>query len=280
MVVQYARDAIVLMGPNSMCSQANKMLKELFPNGFSQSGSLVNTFTRLGRTDQRQANASLNQTPVKSNSQIRPDQIKAKSPAKGRQDTGYKSESRNVAYMQSPKPVAKEILKKPSELDISKPSPLTGKSEVSGVLMGLREDWQKSSLLTAQKSQKVATMTLKQTNLPIHKQLESCVCGKNGAPTSCGVFLCSNCVSLHAQCMECSEGNAARKPSKGRQANPLKEVENTEELKEKEAGTGQKQEQGIEGTMRCTGSRIPHKPKITGGEEWVSFLCRLTQNNN
>ncbi|MCJ8739186.1 hypothetical protein PDJAM_G00044290 [Pangasius djambal] len=55
-----------------------------------------------------------------------------------------------------------------------------------------------------------------------------------------------------SQCMVCSKVNAARKPSKEIQVHPHKEEQNTEELKGKEAGTRQKQEQGIQGTMRCT----------------------------
>ncbi|XP_026772892.3 uncharacterized protein si:busm1-163l24.3 [Pangasianodon hypophthalmus] len=248
-VLQHVKDGIFLMGPKSLCSQASEMLKELFPNGFSNSGSLVNTFTHHGSTDESQANASANQMAVKSNSQIRPNQAKSNSdrPAKGRLK-GYKSESWNAAYMQSPKPVAKEILKKASDVEISKTAPLPG----SGVQLGLKDDWQKPSSLTAQKNQKETTLTLKQTNLPIIKQLGSCVCGENGAQTSCGVFLCSNCIPLHAQCIVCSKMNAARKPSKEIQVHPHKEEQNTEELKGKEAGTRQKQEQGIQGTMRCT----------------------------
>lgn len=251
-VLQHVKDAIFLMGPKSLCSQVSEMLKDLFPNGFSNSGSSVSTFTHQGSIDQSQANASANQT-IKSNSQIRPNQTKAntESPAKGKLKE-YKSESRNVAYMQSPKPVAKEMLKKTSDLEISKTGPLPGKSsEVSGVLLGMRDDSHKPSSLTTQKTQKATTLTLKQTNLPISKKLESCVCGKNGAQTSCGVFLCSNCIPLHAHCMVCSKVNAARKPSKEMQVHPVKEKQNTEELKGKEADTRQKQE-GIQGTMRCS----------------------------
>ncbi|KAK3553117.1 hypothetical protein QTP86_031698 [Hemibagrus guttatus] len=48
------------------------------------------------------------------------------------------------------------------------------------------------------------------------------------------------------------EVNAARKPSKAMQAHLLKEEQNAEELKGKETGTRQKQEQGIQGTMKYT----------------------------
>lgn len=248
-VLQHAKDAIILMGPKSLCSQASETLKELFPSGFSNSGSLDSSFTHQGSIGPSQANMSANQMPIKSHGL---DQTRANSEglAKGR-PIAYKSESRHVAYMQSPKPVAKEVLKKASDLEISKMGPLPGKSpEVSGVLLGLRADWQKPTSLTTQKSQKA--LTLKQTNLPINKHLESCVCGEKGAPTSCGVFLCSNCIKFHAQCMVCSKVNAARKPPKAMQAHPLKEEQNAEELKGKETGTRQKREQGIQGIMKCT----------------------------
>ncbi|XP_060748397.1 uncharacterized protein si:busm1-163l24.3 [Tachysurus vachellii] len=253
-VLQHAKDAIILMGPKSPCFHAIETLKELFPREVSNSGSLVNTFTLQGSVDQSQSNALANQMSIKSSSQIRPDQIRAHSenPAIGKH-LGYKSESRNVAYMLSPKPVAKETLKKASDLEISKTGPLPVKSsEESGELLGLGDDWQKPSSLTTQKSQKATTLTLKQINLPISKQLESCVCGANGSPTSCGVYLCSKCIEFHAQCMVCSKINAARKPSMAIQAQSLKEEQNPEELNGKETGTRQKQKQGIQGTMRCT----------------------------
>lgn len=253
-VLQHEKDTIFLMGPKSQCSQASKMFRELFPKGFSHSGSLVNTFTHQGSIDQSQVSASANQTQIKSNSQIRPNQTKANSdgPTIGK-FKGHKSESSNAAHTQLPKPVTKEMFKEASDSEISKTSPLPSKSsEVGGVLPGLRDDWQKLSSLTTQKNQKAPTLTLKQTNLPSRKQLESCVCGENGVQTSCGVFLCSNCIPLHAQCMVCSKVNAARTPSKEMTVSPLKEEQNTEELKGKEADTRQKQEQGIQGTMRCT----------------------------
>lgn len=253
-VLQHVKDAIFLMGPISQCSQASEMLKELFPNGLSNSRSLVNTFTNQENIDQSQANASAGQPTVTRNSQIRPNQSKAnsESSAKGRLKE-YKSESRNAASMQSPKPAPKVVLKKASDLEISKSGLLPGKSsEVSESLLGLRDDWQKPSSLTTQGSQTATTLTLKQTNKPISKLLESCVCGENGSQTSCGVFLCSNCIPLHAQCMLCSKVNAARKPSKDVQVHPLKEEQNIEELKGNKADTRQKQEQGILGTMRCT----------------------------
>lgn len=252
-VMQHVKDAIFLMGPKSPCSQASEMLKDLFPNGFSNFESSVGTLTHQRSIYQSQANASANET-IKSNSQIRPNQTKAntENPAKGRLK-GYKSESRNVAYTQSPKPVTKEVLKKTSDLEISKTGPLSGKSsEGSGVLLRMRDDCQKPSSLTTQKTQKATTPTLKQTNLPISKQLESCVCGESGAQTSCGTFLCSNCTPFHAHCIACSKVNAARKPSKEMQVPPLKEKKNIEELKGKEVDTRQQQQEGIQGTMRCS----------------------------
>ncbi|XP_017344568.1 uncharacterized protein si:busm1-163l24.3 isoform X2 [Ictalurus punctatus] len=253
-VLQHVKDTVFLMGPKSLCSQANEMLKELFPNGFSNSESLGNTFTHQGGIDQSHANASAKQMPIKSDNQTRPNQNKAnsESPAKGRLKGYSKGESRNASYMQSPKPVAKEMLKKASDLEISKTGSLPSKSsEASRVLLGPRDEWQKPSSLTTQKRQKATTLTLKQTNFPISKQLESCVCGENGTETSCGIFLCSNCRQLHTQCMVCSKVNAANKPSKEMQVHPLKDEQNTKELKGIEAGTRQKQEQGIQGTMRC-----------------------------
>lgn len=254
-VLQHAKDATFLIGPKSQCSQANEMLKELFPYGFKNYGPFDNIFTHQGSTDHSQANASAKQTLTESNSQIRPNQTKANSESNstGRLK-GYKFDSRNAGYMQSPKPFAKEVLKKASDLEISKTGPLPGKpSEVSEVLLGLRDDWQKpSSLASIQKSQKATALTLKQASLTISKVLEPCVCGENGAQTSCGVFLCSNCIPLHAQCMICCKVSAARKPSKEMQAHQLKEEQNAEERKRKTADTGQKQKQGIQGTMRCT----------------------------
>lgn len=259
-VLKHVKDAIFLMGPKPQCSQAIEMLKELFPTGFPYSGSLVNTFTAQKSIDQNQASTSANQKQSKSNSQIRPNQTTANSqrPAEDRSSLKeYKSgikEYSNASYIQSPKPVAKEILKGTSGLDISKTGPLSGKSsEVSGVLLVPRDDWQKPSSLITPKSQKPTMLTLKQTNMPITKQSESCVCGEHGAQTSCGVFLCSNCLPLHAQCMVCSKVNAARKPSKEMQVQLLKEEQkNTKELKEKEADARPKQERGIQGTMKCT----------------------------
>ncbi|KAI5097261.1 hypothetical protein C0J45_12570 [Silurus meridionalis] len=254
-VLLNVKDDISLLGPRSQCSQAKEMLQELFPNRFLNSGSFVHTsITHQESTDQRQAKASSNQAPIKSNDQTRPNQTKANSESSAKcRIKGYKSESRNVAYKETPMPVANEMQKAASDLEINKTGPLPGKSsEVSGVLSGLRDNWQTASSLTTQKSQNATTLALKQTNVPISKQLESCVCGENGTQRSCGVFLCSNCIRLHAQCMVCSKANAARNPSMEMQVHPLKEEQNTKELKGNEAGIRQKQKKGIHGAMSCT----------------------------
>ncbi|KAF5903790.1 putative E3 ubiquitin-protein ligase DTX3, partial [Clarias magur] len=265
-VLQHVKDAVFLMGPKSQCFQAIEMLKELFPNALSHSGSLVDTYAHHGSIDPSQANALANQTLIKSSSQIRPYQTKANSESAAKDRLkGCKFESMIASYVQSPKPVAKDILKKASDLEISKTSLLPGKfSEVSGVPLGPRDDWQKPSSLTMQKSQKATMLPLKQTNFPVCKQLGTCVCGENGTPTSCGVVLCSECILLHTHCTECTRVNEARKASKETQVLPLKEDQNTEELKGKEAGTRPKQEQGIQGTMMCTELSV----KLPGFEQY------------
>ncbi|KAM9457441.1 uncharacterized protein Hap1MRO34_018648 isoform 2-T2 [Clarias gariepinus] len=265
-VLQYVKDAVFLMGPKSQCFQAIEMLKELFTNGLSHSQSLVNTYAHHGSIDPSQANALANQTLIKSSGQIRPYQTKANSQTAAKDRLkGCKFESVSASYVQSPKLVAKDTLKKASDLEICKTSLLPGKfSEISGVPLGPRDDWQKPSSLTVQKSQKATTLPLKQTNFPVCKQLGTCVCGENGTPTSCGVVLCSNCTLLHAQCTECTRMNEGRKASKETQVHPLKEDQNTEELKAKEAGKRPKQEQGIQGTMRCTELSV----KLPGFEQY------------
>lgn len=268
-VLKHENYDIFLMGPKSQCSQAKEMLKELFPNELPNSGSFVNTVTLQRNIDKSQGSASTNQRQIKSNGQIRPDQATVDSERSAKDKLKEcKSEFRNAGYMQSPKPVAKDILKEASGLEISKTGPLSGKSfEETGVLLGPRGDWQKPSSLPTQKTQKPTTLTLKQTNIPINKQSESCVCGENGTQTRCGVFLCSNCIPLHAQCIVCSKVNEAKKPSKEMQAHLHKEEQkNRKELKEKEADARQKKEQGIQGTMMCTEMTI----SLPGYEQYRS----------
>lgn len=185
-VLKQVNSAILLMGCKSQCFQAKEMLKELFPNEFPISGSLVNTLPPQRSTDKSQGSAS-NQTQIKSDGQIRSDQgtVNSERSAKDKLKE-CKSEFRNAGYMQSPKPVTKEILKETSGLEISKTGPLSGKSsEERRVLLGPRDDWQKPSSLTAQKTEKATTLTLKQTNMSINKKTETCVCGLYS--TSCTV---------------------------------------------------------------------------------------------
>ncbi|XP_062875046.1 E3 ubiquitin-protein ligase DTX3L [Trichomycterus rosablanca] len=249
-LIKSLTDTLVLSGPKSLCSQAIKMLKEVFHSEVSNSGPVVNITQES--IDQGRAKTP-SHTSVQRNSQITPNLT-----SKNTQDNmagqfkAFQSEHWRPSSMQPHKPVVKEKLKKDGleHLKTSKSSTLESKS--SRVNEGILFDRQRPSTPTTQKTISAASVTGKQTNCPVHTQPETCVCGKSSprvVQTSCGVFLCPQCLPIHAQCMTCSEVKAVKESLPEMPVHSHRVEQKIEKVTGKEASKGQKREQGIHGTM-------------------------------
>lgn len=253
-LIQSVKDILVFTGPKSLCSQATKMLKEVFQS------ELLNSGPRMYITNQDSIDHGLAKTTSclvspRHTSDVQELQVNCKNTEEkvsGNIKT-YQSELSKAGSVPSHKPVVKEKLKKDEVTNLETSKVGTMERNSSSVSEKIRHERQKPSSLVTQKRTSAAIMTGKQTNCLGRSQHETCICGKSSLQvmrTSCGEFLCPLCSPVHAQCMKCSKAKTDKEALLEIPVHSLHRMDqNTENITGQAALKKLERECGIHGTM-------------------------------
>ncbi|TRY95599.1 hypothetical protein DNTS_017813 [Danionella cerebrum] len=232
-VLHTTKIKLVLIGPKMICTQVGNIFKNVFPGKRSQSSFLQELISLQEAIPEGASKTSLGLT-----SKVDQPKVDQSTPWLF-QEASHEVQSEGQSKQKS----NKLDNPRPKKDDLGETIFANTKEETAQTM----SDHATSLPLESHNK----PTTLKQTNMPSHTPSARCVCGATGAKvdrTTCGIMLCSNCITMHLYCRVC-RNKEAYFPKYLEEERKNDSKENL--AQEFDSDQEEKEDEGIQGTMTC-----------------------------